>query len=284
MNVTELAYVLFSNRRFMIGLGILLFELLLALIGPFIYPVNPFDTNNPRWVPPSDTYPLGTDQSGKDVLAMVIYGIRNSMYVGVLTGLFTIGIGLIVGLVSGVKGGILDEILMSMTNIIMVIPGVLLAILVVSYIGYENAGMELVAALLAVTAWPGFARAVRAQILSLKEREFVYLSKMAGYGRVKIAFQDLLPHLAAYLMISFVNYMNLGINGEVGLSILGLTSMKVMTLGKILYFAAITQAFILGKWWLFLPAGILLVMLSVSLLLIATGVDEVFNPRLRRIG
>jgi peptide/nickel transport system permease protein len=283
MKVTELLYVLFSNTRFTVGLGILLFELMLAFLGPIFYPVDPFNTDNPPWVPPNDVYPLGTDRSGRDVLAMILYGIRNSLYVGVLTGLFTVIIGLVIGLLSGIKGGVLDEILMSFTNIVMIIPGVLLAILIITYIGYQNARLELVAAVLAITAWPGFARGVRAQVLSLKEREFVYLSRLAGHSWRRIAFQDIMPHLTTYTMIMFVNYMNLGINGEVGLSILGLTPMDVMTLGKILYFAAITQSFILGKWWTFIPAGLLQVLLSVSLLLIATGIDEVFNPRLRRM-
>jgi len=265
----------------MVGFGILLFELMLAFLGPVLYPVDPFNTDNPAWVPPNDVYPLGTDRSGRDMLAMIFYGIRNSLYVGVLTGVFTVIIGLVIGLLSGMKGGVLDEVLMSFTNIVMIIPGVLLAILIITYIGYQNARLELVAAVLAITAWPGFARAVRAQVLSLKEREFVYLSRLTGYSGLRIAFQDIMPHLATYILIMFVNYMNVGINGEVGLSILGLTPMNIMTLGKILYFAAITQSFILGKWWTFIPAGLLQILLSISLLLIATGIDEVFNPRLR---
>ena len=273
MNILETLYVLFNNKRFMIGFGIILFQLLLSFLGPLLYPVDPFSTDNPPWTPPNEVYPLGTDRSGRDVLSMIFHGIRNSLYVGVLTGLFTIIIGIIVGLISGIKGGLLDEILMAMTNIVMLIPGVLLAILI--------ARLELVALVLSITAWPGFARAVRSQVLSLREREFVYLSRIAGYNSLKIAFQDILPHLATFTLVSFVNYINLGINGEVGLSILGLTPMNIMTLGKILYFAAITQAFILGKWWTFIPAGLLQVLLSVSLLLIATGIDEVFNPRLR---
>ncbi|MCD6300872.1 MAG: ABC transporter permease [Staphylothermus sp.] len=281
MNILETLYVLFNNKRFMIGFGIILFQLLLSFLGPLLYPVDPFSTDNPPWTPPNEVYPLGTDRSGRDVLSMIFHGIRNSLYVGVLTGLFTIIIGIIVGLISGIKGGLLDEILMAMTNIVMLIPGVLLAILIITYIGYENARLELVALVLSITAWPGFARAVRSQVLSLREREFVYLSRIAGYNSLKIAFQDILPHLATFTLVSFVNYINLGINGEVGLSILGLTPMNIMTLGKILYFAAITQAFILGKWWTFIPAGLLQVLLSVSLLLIATGIDEVFNPRLR---
>ncbi|ADG91384.1 ABC transporter permease [Thermosphaera aggregans] len=283
MSLVELLYVLFSNKRFTIGFAIILFELMLAAIGPYIYPVNPFNTDNPPTIPPSEEYPLGTDRFGRDIFAQVVHGIRNSLYVGVLTGIFTISIGLVIGVIAGIKGGLIDEVLMSLTNIILIIPGTLLAILIVTYIGYENAGLELVAGVLSITAWPGFARAVRAQFMSLREREFIYLSKMTGMSTIRIAFQDLLPHIATYTMIMFVNYMNVGINGEVGLSILGLTPMNIMTLGKMLYFAAITQAFIFRQWWVFITPGLFLIALTTSLLLIATGIDEVFNPRLRRM-
>ncbi|MEM0379001.1 MAG: ABC transporter permease [Thermosphaera sp.] len=283
MKPVELLYLLFTNKRFIIGFGIIFFELMLAFMGPLLYPVDPFDTSNPPSVPPSEEYPFGTDRFGKDVFALVMYGIRNSLYVGVLTGLFTILIGLTVGLIAGIKGGIVDEVLMSLTNVVMIIPNVLLAILILTYVGVERSGLELVAAVLSITAWTGFARAVRAQILSLREREFIYLSRMAGLSTIKTALQDLLPHLATFILISFVNYMNVGINGEVGLSILGLTSISIVTLGKLLYFAAITQAFLFGQWWTFLIPGVILILLSASLLLIATAIDEVFNPRLRRM-
>lgn len=283
MKLIELLYLLFNNKRFIIGFGIIFFELILAFMGPLLYPVDPFDTNNPPSLPPSEEHPFGTDRFGKDVFALVVYGIRNSLYVGVLTGTFTILIGLTVGLVAGIRGGIVDEVLMSFTNVVMIIPNVLLAILILTYVGVERSGLELVAAVLSITTWTGFARAVRAQILSLREREFIYLSRMAGLSSIKIAFQDLLPHLATFILISFVNYMNVGINGEVGLSILGLTSISIVTLGKLLYFAAITQAFLFGQWWTFLIPGAILILLSASLLLIATAIDEVFNPRLRRM-
>lgn len=283
MGVTELVYLLFNNKRFIIGFGIIIFELMLAFLGPILYPVDPLDTNNPPSVPPSDQYPLGTDRFGRDIFALVMCGIRNSLYVGVLTGVFTILIGLAIGLIAGIKGGLLDEILMSFTNVVMIIPNVLLAILILTYVGVERSGLELVAIVLSITMWTGFARAIRAQILSLREREFIYLSRMAGLSSIKVALQDLLPHLATFILISFVSYMNVGINGEVGLSILGLTPISIVTLGKILYFAAITQAFLFGQWWTFLIPGALLILLSASFLLIATAIDEVFNPRLRRM-
>lgn len=279
----EIFYVLFRNKRFLIGFSILVFELLLAIFGAYIYPVDPFQPAGPPSMSPNLEYLFGTDRFGRDILAQVVIGIRNSLYVGTLTGVFSVLIGLTIGVVSGIKGGLVDETLMSFTNVVITIPNVLLAIIIATYLGLQNAGLTLVAVIISLTAWPWFARAIRAQFLSLREREFVYFSRMSGYGDLKIAVFDLLPHVTTYTIISFVTFMNIGINAEVGLSILGLTPIKIMTLGKMLYFAAVTQAYFLGEWWVFIPPGILLVALSTSLLLIATGIEQVFNPRLREM-
>ncbi|AJC71235.1 peptide ABC transporter permease [Thermococcus guaymasensis DSM 11113] len=279
----EVFYLLFRNKRFVIGFSILTFELLLALFGAYIYPVDPFKPAGPPSTPPSMEYLLGTDRFGRDILAEVMVGIRNSLYVGALTGIFSVLIGLTIGMIAGIKGGLIDESLMAFTNVVITIPNVLLAIIIATYLGLENSGLTLVAAIISLTAWPSFARAIRAQFLSLREREFVYFSRMSGYGDLKIAFFDLLPYVTTYTLVSFVNFMNIGINAEVGLSILGLTPLKIMTLGKMLYFAAVTQAYFLGEWWVFIPPGILLVALSTSLLFIATGIEQVFNPRLREM-
>lgn len=279
----EILYVLFKNKRFVIGFSILTFELLLAIFGAYMYPVDPFKPAGPPSTPPSMEYLLGTDRFGRDILAQVVIGIRNSLYVGALTGIFSVAIGLIIGIIAGIKGGLIDETLMAFTNVVITIPNVLLAIIIATYLGLENAGLTLVAAIISITAWPWFARAIRAQYLSLREREFVYFSRMSGYSDLKIAVFDLLPYVTTYTIVSFVSFMNIGINAEVGLSILGLTPIKIMTLGKMLYFAAVTQAYFLGEWWVFIPPGLLLVALSTSLLLIATGIEQVFNPKLREM-
>lgn len=279
----EILYVLFRNKRFTLGLSILMFEFMLSIFGAYMYPVDPFAPSGPPAVPPSTQYLLGTDQFGRDILAQIIIGIRNSLYVGVLTGIFSVLIGLIIGAVAGIKGGLTDESLMAFTNVVITIPNVLLAIIIATYLGLEKSGLTVVAVIISLTAWPWFGRAIRAQFLSLRERDFVSFSKMAGYSDIKIAVFDILPQVATYIVVSFVTFMNIGINAEVGLSILGLTPIKIMTLGKMLYFAAVTQAYFLGQWWVFIPPGILLVALSTALLLISQGIEQVFNPRLREV-
>lgn len=278
--MNPLIYLLFRNVRFVIGLSIFVVIALLGIVGPFIYNKDPLSFAGPMERPPSSQFPLGTDTYGRDVLAQLLWGIRSSLYVGLLTAVIATCIGLVVGSTAGIKGGIVDEVLMSITNIVLSIPGMLLAILIASYLKVRS--MEMVALLLGVTSWPWFARAVRAQLMSLREREFIYLSRMAGYGDLRIAFVDLLPNIASYVFMAFVLYINGGILGEAGLSIIGVGPTRGVTLGLMLQWAALMEAVRRGLWWWFIPPGAVIVASTSSLMIISTALDEIFNPRLRQ--
>ncbi|MDK6028224.1 ABC transporter permease [Ignisphaera sp. 4213-co] len=278
--MNPLIYMLLRNMRFVVGLSIFMIVVLLGTIGPLIYTKDPLSFAGPMETPPSPQYPLGTDTYGRDILAQLLWGTRNSLYVGLLTAVIATIIGLVIGSVAGIKGGIIDEVLMSITNIVLSIPGMLLAILVASYLKVR--AMEMVALLLGVTSWPWFARAIRAQLMSLKEREYVYLSKMAGLEDLKIAFADLLPNIASYVFMAFVLYVNGGILGEAGLSIIGVGPTRGVTLGLMLQWAALMEAVRRGLWWWFIPPGAVMVAATSSLMVISTALDEIFNPRLRQ--
>ncbi len=280
VKIPPLLYVLLTNKRFVIGISIFTFIVLTGIIGPMIYQKDPISFAGPMEKPPSSDYPLGTDTYGRDILAQLLHGIRNSLYIGFLTALIAMSIGLVVGSIAGVKGGIVDDLLMGLTNIMLSIPGILLAILVASYLRVRSA--EMVAFLLGVTSWPWFARAIRAQLLSLKEREFVYLSRIAGYSDIRLAFEDLIPNIATYVFMALVLYINGGILGEAGLSMIGVGPTRGVTLGLMLQWAALMEAVRRGLWWWFIPPGIMIVATTSSLMIVATAVDEVFNPRLRQ--
>ena len=271
-------YVLLRNKRFIISMSIFITIVLAGVVGPLIYTRDPLSFGGPAENPPSPKYPLGTDSYGRDVLAQLLWGLRNSLYIGILTAIIAVSIGLVVGSVAGIKGGIVDEVLMAVTNIVLSIPNMLLAILIASYIKFRS--VEIVALLLGVTSWPWLARAIRAQLMSLREREFVYLSKMAGYSDLKIAFADLLPNMASYIFMSFAGFINTGILGEAGLSIIGVGPTRGVTLGVMLQWAALMEAIRRGIWWWFIPPGLVIVATTTSLIVMATALDEVLNPRL----
>jgi len=275
-------YAIFTNKRFLIGFTTFLVILFMGLVGPLVYPRDPFERGE-RNLPPSLEHPLGTDGFGRDVFAQFLYSIRVSLLVGFITAVIAFSIGLTIGSVAALKGGLIDDILMGITNIFLSIPNWLIAILVASYVPPELRGPHLIAIIIGVFTWPWFARAVRAQLLSLKERDFVYLSRIAGYGDIRLIFEDLLPSIGPYIVGAFASFMAAGIAGEAGLAMLLSTEgmVKHISLGMMLYWAQYFLAYVTGAWWLFLPPGIMLIAITTSLALIAIGLEELFNPRLR---
>lgn len=270
---------LFKSKKFIIGLSIVLFFILLGIFGPMIYRADPTEMTWDMEQAPSSTHPLGTDTYGRDILAQLLYGIRSSLYVGFLAALISLVIGTIIGTFSAVKRGITDDLLMSFTNIVLTTPSILIAILIASYLDVRS--IEMIAVILGLFQWPWFARAIRAQLMSVLSREYVYLSKMAGYGDFRLIFEDLIPTIATYAFMSFVLFINGGIMGEASLSLIGLGPTEGISLGTILQWSVMMDAIRRGLWWWFVPPGIAIVAVTSSLLVISTAMDEVFNPKLR---
>ncbi|PMQ00839.1 MAG: peptide ABC transporter permease [Dictyoglomus sp. NZ13-RE01] len=270
---------LFRNKKFISAFSVFILIVLMGIVGPILYPKDPTAYAGPMESPPSKDFPLGTDTYGHDLLAQLLNGIRTSLYIGFLSAVISMIIGLLIGSISAVRGGVVDDLLMSFTNIVLTIPQILLAILIATYLKVRSA--EVVAILLGILGWPWFARAVRAQLLSLINREYVYLSRLAGYTDIQIAFEDLLPGIATYALMSFILFINGGIMGEAGLSLIGLGPTKGVSLGLILQWAVLMEAVRRGMWWWFIPPGVIIVALTSSLLIVTTTMDEIFNPRLR---
>ncbi|PLV58651.1 ABC transporter permease [Thermotoga sp. KOL6] len=270
---------LFKNKKFIIGFSIFLLFLFLGIFGPVFYRVDPTEMTWDVEQPPSLTHPLGTDTYGRDILAQLLHGIRSSLYIGFLAAIISLVIGTIIGSFSAVKGGIVDDTLMALTNIVLTTPSILIAILIASYLKVRS--IEMVAVILGLFQWPWFARAIRAQLMSVMSREYVYLSVMAGYSDLRLVIEDLIPTIATYAFMSFVLFINGGIMGEAGLSLIGLGPTQGISLGLMLQWAVLMEAVRRGLWWWFVPPGVAIVALTSSLLVISTAMDEVFNPRLR---
>ncbi len=270
---------LFKNKKFIIGFSIFLFFLFLGIFGPVFYKVDPTEMTWDYEQPPSSAHPLGTDTYGRDVLAQLLHGIRSSLYIGFLAAIISLVIGTIIGSFSAVKRGIVDDVLMGITNIVLTTPSILIAILIASYLKVRS--VEMVAVILGLFQWPWFARAIRAQLMSVMSREYVYLSVMAGYSDLRLVIEDLIPTIATYAFMSFVLFINGGIMGEAGLSLIGLGPTQGISLGIMLQWAVLMEAVRRGLWWWFVPPGLAIVAVTASLLVISTAMDEVFNPRLR---
>jgi peptide/nickel transport system permease protein len=234
-------------------------------------------------VPNVRVLPLGTDNFGRDVLTELVSAIGISLLIGLVAGLIATTIGLILGLAAGYIGGVVDDVIMFFTNIFTVIPTFVLLILISFSISQEQRGAITVAVVIGLTSWVWTTRAVRAQVISLRNRDHVNLSKLSGHSTTRIILLSVLPYIASYVIMALILQISTAILAEAGLSILGLgpKTTEVPTLGLMMNWAMIYQAQVLGKWWAFLPVLIAIALISLSLNLMNTGLDQVFNPALR---
>jgi len=227
--------------------------------------------------------PLGTDNFGRDVLTELVRATVVSLEIGLVAGTVATLIGLSLGLLAGYIGGLLDDLIMFLCNIFTVIPTIVLLILISFSIGQDKRGAFTIALVIGVTSWVWTARAVRAQVVSLRNRDHVNLSKLSGHSVIHIIVADILPYIASYVVMAFILQISSAILAEAGLSILGLgpRTTEVPTLGLMMQWAMIYEAEILGKWWAYFPVLVTIALITFSMNLMNTGLDQVFNPALR---
>ena len=238
---------------------------------------------NVNEVPNVRILPLGTDNFGRDVLTELVRATSVSLQIGLVAGVIATLIGLILGLVSGYVGGFVDDGIMFVTNLFTVIPSFVLLILISFSIGQEQRGATTIAVVIGFTSWVWTARAVRSQVISLRNRDHVNLSKLSGHSIAHIIVRDILPYIASYVIMALILQISSGILAEAGLSILGLGPKTTIdpTLGLMMNWSMIYQAHILGKWWAYFPVIIVIALIAFSMNLMNTGLDQVFNPALR---
>lgn len=245
--------------------------------------VNGTDYVNVREVVNTKTLPLGTDNFGRDVLKELVSACGTSILIGLIAGAVATLIGLLFGLLAGYLGGIADDIIMFITNVFTVIPSFVLLILISYSIGQEQRGATVVAIVIGLTSWTWTARSVRSQVISLRNRDHVNLSKLSGHSLVQIVLTDILPYIASYVVMAFILQVSSGILSEAQLSLLGLgpKTTTTPTLGLMMNWAMLYAAHTNGYWWAYFPVILTITLISFSLNLMNTGMDQVFNPTLR---
>jgi peptide/nickel transport system permease protein len=241
------------------------------------------DYVNIREVPNVRMLLLGTDSFGRDVMPELVSATGTSLVIGIVAGLIATTIGLVLGLAAGYMGGAVDDVVMFFTNLFTVIPTIVLLILVSFSIGQERRGPVTIAVVIGFTAWVWTARAVRAQVISLRNRDHVNLSKLSGHPVWLIIFTDIFPYIASYVAMALILQISSAILYEASLSILGLGPKTTITatLGLMLNWAFYYMAPTLGKWWAYMPVIVVITLVSFSLNLMNTGLDQVYNPALR---
>jgi len=228
-------------------------------------------------------FPLGSDNFGRDVMTQLMSAVLVSLRLGLIAGTVATIIGLTLGLLAGYIGDLVDDAIMFITNLFTVIPGFVLLILISYSIGSHSRGVGVVAVVIGLTAWPWTCRSVRSQVISLRNRDHVNLSKLSGHSMPRIIVRDILPYIASYVVMAMILQISAAILAEAQLSMLGLgpSTTTVATLGLMMSWAQMFSAWQAGAWWAFIPVIFCIACISFSLNLMNTGLDQVFNPQLR---
>ena len=236
----------------------------------------------PSWNPFGD-YPLGTDEQGRDILAVLIVGTPLTLRIGLIAAAIGVGVGMVLAFVAAYAGGWIDGIIRVLIDSIIPIPGLLILVLVATSL---NSGggltVDQMAFVISVLAWAGPGRAIRSQVLVMRERGYVEMARMSGTSGLGVIFKEMMPNLAPYVLASFVGAVAGAILASVGLEALGLGPLDSSTLGMTIYWNIYASSLLKGLWWWLIPPIVIIVLVFVGLFLISAGLDEVANPRLRR--
>jgi len=274
-----------KSPKVLIGVFILLVFIVLTVIGPWIAPYSP---NSNSFIPnmkPSWTHWLGTTTLGQDVWSQLLVGCRETMVVGFIAGFAATVLSIVVGLSAGYIGGRTDDSLTLLSNVFLAIPGLPLLIVINSYLpSGEQANPLVIGFVIALTGWAWGARVLRAQTMSLRNRDFVEAARIIGESRRRIMFQEIGPNLLPILASSLLFTILYSVGVFTTLAFLGLTNVSVWNWGTMLYWAQSNNAALANEWWWLGPPGIAIALVGTSLALINFGIDEFINPRLRAGG
>ncbi|OJU41064.1 MAG: peptide ABC transporter permease [Microbacterium sp. 69-10] len=273
---------MFSNAKSATGLVILAIFTLVAILAPLIAPYDPTAQHLDQTLqPPSFQHLLGTTHIGEDVFSQMVYGTRGVLVVGFLATIMATVVAIVVGVTAGYLRGWKSESLSALSHVFLVIPGLPLMIIIASQ--FADPPLWVIAAVLGLTGWAWGARVLRAQTMSLRNRDFIQAARANGEPLHRIILVEMLPNLMAIIASSFVGTMTAAVLGLTTLAFIGVIPVSNLNWGTILFWAQQNNAFP-DYWWWYVPAGLCIALVGVALALINFGIDEYVNPRLRSAG
>lgn len=278
--VKEFFRVIYKNKRAFVGLILLLMFIIMAIVGNYIK-LDMTVSFSGRYQKPSLKHILGTDYAGRDTFLQLVKGSTDVLSIGIYAAIITMTIGFIIGAVSGLLGGWVDTVLMFITNLFLTVPSFPLTMMMAATFNIKS--NFTFAIVLSVFSWAGLARAVRAQILSLKQREFIVVCKSMGLSTSYIVFKEILPNITSYLAMNFISIIQGAMVSSVGLMLLGLSPYSPTNWGMMLNLAIKNTGGIFnpkGYYYLMSPM-LCIVLFQMACIFFSSGLDEALNPRLR---
>jgi peptide/nickel transport system permease protein len=230
--------------------------------------------------PPSAQYLLGTDSQGRDMLTIMVLGTPQTLRIGLIAGVVGLAVGLVLGLMSGFFGGAIDAVIRVLADSLLTVPSLAIMVVIAASVGHMT--VELMGLTVAALAWMHPTRSIRAQVLSIRERSYVWVARANGEGELGILFREVMPNLVPYIAASFVGAVSGAILAAVGLEAIGLGPNDVHTLGTTIYWAQKFSAVLRGQWWWWGPPIVAISFIFVGLFLLSAGLDRIANPRLRQ--
>lgn len=274
------------DPNLLLGIIIVLFIISIAVFQPLLSKaiIGDADPLNislfPMYQPPSPQHLLGTDRFGRDVLAVLLVSTKYSLIIGALAGLFSTVIGIVIGFTAGYKGGMVDTVLRTFTDALLVIPSLPILMVLSAYV--RNLNVLTMGIILAIFSWPYSSRVIRSQVMSLRESPYVDLAKLNNMKDYEIIFTEILPNLLPFLGVSLAGSIVGAMVAATGLEVIGLGPSGVTTLGTMINAAIGWGALSQGRWNLILPPILVLVLLFVGVQLINMGLEATYNPRVGR--
>jgi peptide/nickel transport system permease protein len=275
----------YLRRNPSLAIGLLIIFLLVAFTVVGLLTVNPkhaYPLSVRSKQPPSAQYPLGTDFFGRDLLAAMVVGMWQTALIGVLAGAIGTLIGVILGFTSAYFGGIIDNVIKGICQILTPIPVLLIQVVIAASLDKRSVTIYTMTLIVVLLAWMGPTLVIRAQVLTMKERQFVSVAKLSGVGNMGIIFGEIMPNLLPFIVSAFVVQVFASVFASFNLSVLGLGPLREPLMGNIIWAAQGQAAFFNGWWWWPVWPALALMLILGALALVIMGLDEFSNPRVRR--
>lgn len=265
------------NHAAVAALSILVLIVIGAIVGPFLYPTDPFEMVWAPFSPPGDEgFLLGTDYLGRDLVAMIIHGARVSLIIGLAAAVVSIFIGVTIGALAGFFGGVIEEILMRVTEFFQVLPTLLFSMVIVALFG---ASLPMITLAIGIVSWTAVARITRSEFLRIRELEYVMASRASGAGNMKLMFRVILPNALPPIIVQSALMVGSAILFEAGLSFLGLTDPNIVSWGQII---GSNRQYILDAGFTVTIPGVAIFVTVLCISLVGDGLNDALNPKLRQ--